>query len=127
MFLSAVNETALKAIKKCLLIPQRDEKAWLLFVVPPTFRVARLTMAYAGYTCIASKGKFNALYLTVNGVKSYTLLALCRLARGIAFLQVGALSAADASSLSTPGKEHVSRLRHRIALFLNPTIPDFAF
>ena len=80
-----------------------------------------------GRTRIASKGKFNALYLTINGVKSYTLLALCRLASGIAFLRVGALSAVGASSLSTPGKEHVSRLRHSIALFLIPTILDFAF
>ncbi len=78
------------------------------------------------HNTFASKGKFNALYLTVNGVKPHTLLALCKLARGIAFLRIGALSAAGAASLSTPGKEHVSRLRHSIALFLNSTIPDSA-
>ena len=69
----------------------------------------------------------NALYLTVNGVEAYTLLALCRLARGIAFLRVGALSAAGASSLSTPGKEHVSRLRHILLYLLNSTIPTSRF
>ena len=48
--------------------------------------------------------------LTVNGVRACTLLALCRLARGIHLLQVGALTAAGASSLDTSGSEHVSRV-----------------
>ncbi len=50
--------------------------------------------------------------LTVNGVEAYTLLALCRLARGIAFLLVSALAAIGAVSLCTSGKEHVSRVCH---------------
>ena len=49
--------------------------------------------------------------VTCNGVKAYTLLALCRLARGIRFLLVGALAAAGASSLGISGKGHVSHMR----------------
>jgi hypothetical protein len=37
--------------------------------------------------------------MTCNGARACTLLSLCRLARGIAFLLAGALAAADASSL----------------------------
>src|SRR5881398_721376 len=46
-----------------------------------------------------------------NVDETYTLLSLCRLARGIHCLLVGALSAADASSLFTPGQGHVSLVR----------------
>ncbi len=58
---------------------------------------------------------------TVNGVEAYTLLALCRRMRGILFLPIGALSAADASSLSIAGKEHVSRIPYEI--FAKISIP----
>jgi hypothetical protein len=37
--------------------------------------------------------------MAVNGAETYTLLSLCKLARGIFFLLVGALAAAGASSL----------------------------
>jgi len=47
---------------------------------------------------------------TCNVVETCTLLAEYRLARGILFLLVGALTAAGASSLCTPGKGHVSRV-----------------
>ena len=81
----------------------------LLFVVPPNFRVSLEKRAS----------------VTVNGVKAYTLLALCRLARGIDFLRVGALAAAGASSLYTHGKGHVSRVPYISCLF--PTNPCFLF
>jgi len=55
--------------------------------------------------------KQNALLLTYNVVKTCTFLSQYRLARGIHFLLAGALSAADASSLATDGKGHVSRER----------------
>ncbi len=45
-----------------------------------------------------------------NVVETCTLLTQYRLARGILFLRVGALTAAGASSLCTPGKGHVSRV-----------------
>src|SRR6266851_683797 len=49
---------------------------------------------------------------TANVVEACTLLSRYRLARGIVFLLVGALSAAGASSLHTSGKRHVSRVYH---------------
>ena len=54
-------------------------------------------------------GKKRAL-ATCNVVETCTLLAEYRLARGILFLLVGALTAAGASSLCTSGKGHVSRV-----------------
>ena|SRR5439155_10420025 len=60
--------------------------------------------------------------LTGNGVRTCTFgrnkLYPCkyRLARGIHFLLVGALAAADASSLETFGKGHVSRVCHLVLI-----------
>src|SRR5260370_17171026 len=55
---------------------------------------------------------------TCNVVETCTLLAEYRLARGILFLLVGALTAAGASSLCTPGKGHVSRVCRIFAKFI---------
>ena len=55
---------------------------------------------------------------TGNVVETCTLLAEYRLARGILFLLVGALTAAGASSLCTPGKGHVSRMCRMYSLGL---------
>jgi hypothetical protein len=84
---------------------------YALFVVPPTFRVfenAKQTLRRREYA-LSGKLKSKRAHMTVNGAKSYTLLALCRLARGIRSLLAGALAAGGASSLLAPGKRHVSR------------------
>jgi hypothetical protein len=49
---------------------------------------------------------------TDNVAETCTLLTQYRLARGIVFLLVGALTAAGASSLCTSGKGHISHVRH---------------
>ena len=79
----------------------------------------------------------NALVPVVNGTEAYTLLSLCKLARGIFFLPVRVLAAAGTSSLSTSGKRYVSRVCHDSfyladqsavgAINRAPTILDYGF
>ena len=49
-------------------------------------------------------------FMAGNVARTCTLQSRCRLARGTISLLVGALAAAGASSLSTPGERHVSRV-----------------
>jgi hypothetical protein len=80
-------------------------KGYVLFVVPPSFRISEIDDSLDCHT----SGK--RAFVTGNGVRTCTFGRdrlspyKYRLARGIRFLRVRALAAAGASSLKTSGKD----------------------
>src|SRR5690348_1955172 len=98
-----------------------------LFVVPPSFRCF---CSHRGHNdiaclCVVSRSwmrEARAL-AACNVAGPCTLLTRYRLTRGIIFLRVGALSAAGASSLLTPGKGHVSCSPKVLCILLTLTLP----
>lgn len=71
----------------------------MLSVVPPGFRAPLSNMI-----SLRASRKFaeQRALVACNGARAYTLLSLCRLARGVVFLLAGTLAAAGASSLADP-------------------------